>query len=319
MREFNGFATREDIIACFRLLLGRYPSEAEWNGHSALAGTPLNELVSAYLNSLEFRQRGLINANSRIELVTLDRFRMYVATDDALIGNAIRTTRVYEPRVSQLFIERLHPGACVLDIGANIGYFSLLASSLVGSKGDVLAFEPLATNVRLLTANKIVNEFHNIKIFAGAASDGIGTFSIGASYSDGIIGAIPQSAVAALASEFVLAIPVDAVVEKTVDLIKIDVEGHEFRVVTGAMQTIRRSRPMIVSEFSPAALEANSCVSPRRYLDLLRSLGYRISAIGQPGINTNAALLDLARNIHHIDILAEPEGTHEPRTRSSLA
>src|SRR5260370_29579903 len=71
MNDFSAIATQEDILACFRLLLGRYPSEAEWHGHSTLAGTPLHELVGAYVNSLEFRQRGLTVASSRLELVNL--------------------------------------------------------------------------------------------------------------------------------------------------------------------------------------------------------------------------------------------------------
>ena len=306
MADFSAVATTEDILACFRLLLGRYPNASEWPGHSALAGTPLAELVGSYLNSLEFRQRGLIGAGGRLELVNLDGFRMYVAVDDPLIGNPIRSTGVYEPEVSRLFLERLRPGANVLDLGANMGYFSLLAASLVGPSGKVFAFEPLAANVKTLIANRMVNRFTNIEILAGAASDRARTVSIGASYTDGIVGDIPQSAAAALACDFVLTVPVDAVIQTTVDLLKIDVEGHEYRAIAGATETIRRSRPFIVSEFSLGGLEANSGVAPVSYLDLLRSFGYRISVLGRPDLSTNQAILDEARDVHHIEIVAEP-------------
>jgi FkbM family methyltransferase len=229
-----------------------------------------------------------------------------VSADDPLIGNAIRTTGVYEPEVSKLFHERLFPGACVLDIGANIGYFSMLAASLIGREGRVFAFEPLSANVPLLAASALVNQFRNIEIVAAAASDRIKTVSIGASYTNGMIGGLPQAAGSALGCSYVVTIPVDTVVQGKVDFLKIDVEGHEYRAIAGATETIRRSRPVIVSEFSTCGLEANSGVAPVTYLNLLRSLGYGLSAIGQPGAPTNEEILELARLTHHIDILADP-------------
>jgi FkbM family methyltransferase len=304
--DFNPTATTADVLACFRLLLGRYPSETEWPGHSALAGTPLQELVVGYLNSLEFRQRGLLNASSRLKLLDLPQFRMYVPVDDPLIGGAIESAGIYEPRVSEVFRERLRPGARVVDVGANVGYFSLLAASLVGPAGSVVACEPLAGNVCILTANRTINQFGNIDVIAAAASDRIGTVSIGASYTDGIISDIPTSAEAALACDFVLTVPLDSVVQTNVDLIKIDIEGHEYRAIQGALDTIRRSTPIIVSEFSICALQANSRVEPVSYLELLRSFGYRIRVLGQSTASTNREILDAAQNVHHIEILAEP-------------
>ena len=57
--NFNVEATKEDILYCFRLLLGRYPSEDEWTGHSQLAGNQLEAIVTNYLQSLEFKNRNL--------------------------------------------------------------------------------------------------------------------------------------------------------------------------------------------------------------------------------------------------------------------
>jgi hypothetical protein len=111
---------------------------------------------------------------------------------------------------------------------------------------------------------------------------------------------------AALGCDFVITVTVDSVVQSKVDLLKIDVEGHEYRSILGATDTIRRSRPLIVTEFSPGALEANSRVAPLEYLDLLRSLGYRLSVAGQPAKITNEEILALTRGVDHIDLLAEP-------------
>ena len=92
-------ATREDIVACFRLLLGREPHTEELAGHYLLAGSPLDAVVSSYLQSLEFQHRGLLARNSEAELVTLERFQIYVAADDQLIAPNIRAG--YEPETTQ--------------------------------------------------------------------------------------------------------------------------------------------------------------------------------------------------------------------------
>jgi hypothetical protein len=96
------------------------------------------------------------------------------------------------------------------------------------------------------------------------------------------------------------------VVQTNIDLIKIDIEGNEYRAIQGAAGTIRRSTPVIVSEFSVCGLEAISRVEPEMYLELLRSFGYRIRVVGERTASTNREILDMARDVHHIDILAEP-------------
>ena len=89
---------------------------------------------------------------------------------------------------------------------------------------------------------------------------------IGASYTNGIVGPAPESPEAALSADYVAAVRVDDCLppDMPVDLIKIDVEGHEFRALSGARRTIERYHPVILTEFSLAGLEANSRVSGPR-------------------------------------------------------
>jgi hypothetical protein len=98
--------TREDVLACFRLLLGRELSAAENAGHLAFVGTPLESVVSAYLQSLEFRNRGLLQPSTEAEVVEPQRLSIYVAKDDALIAPGIRAG--YEPEVTRVFLEPWH-------------------------------------------------------------------------------------------------------------------------------------------------------------------------------------------------------------------
>ena len=295
-------ATEEDIYACFRLLLGRQPNPEEIPGHMGLAGTSLDAAVSSYLNSLEFRNRGLFQSSDDVELVTLERFSVFVAKDDHLIAPGIRFG--YEPEVTASFLAHLRPGGWVLDVGANCGYFTMLAASL---GANVMAFEPLQRNLRLLHAGLRQNQFDHVRVIGAAASDHAGTLPIGAAFTNGIVGKAPSTAEAALAANYVASVTIDSIVEaEDVSLIKIDVEGHEHRSLLGAVRTIGKRRPVIISEFAPPALEANSGVSGSQYLRLLSGFGYNISIIGRPYINTLEGILEAAAGIDHVDILAVP-------------
>jgi FkbM family methyltransferase len=300
--DLGPLATKGDILACFRLLLGRDPHIEERAGHFGLVGAPLDSVVSSYLQSMEFRKRGLLCPSDEVELVVLDEFSIYVAKDDHLIAPGIRGG--YEPDVARAFVERMGNGT-VIDLGANCGYYSLLAASRGAS---VYAFEPSQRNLRLLHASVALNDLPRITIIAGAASSRIRTLAFAASYTNGVVADVPPGPQGALEADYVTAVRVDDVIPsgECVTLIKIDVEGHEYHAITGAVETIRRCRPVIISEFSPGGIEANSKVSPESYLDLLRSLGYHIYAIGRPDVTKNDAILALTHEIDHIDIVAEP-------------
>jgi FkbM family methyltransferase len=293
-------ATKEDILACFRLLLGRGPEENELPDHFSRVGAPLETVVAIFVGSPEFHQRWL---DDGAEIASLEGFQIYVARNDRFITPGIRAG-CYEPGVTRAFLEHLDDGV-VLDIGANCGYFSLLAAS----RGrTVYAFEPLQSNLRLLHAGVIQNNFSRLHIVAAAASDSRRTLAIIPSDTNGVVEPVPSGPQKALRVEYCSSVRVDDIVlsDDPVSILKIDVEGHEYRAILGAGETIRRSRPVILSEFSPSLLESNSGVSPASYLDLLRSFSYRISAIDQPDIVTNQGLLEFTEGVNHIDILAEP-------------
>ena len=134
--EFDPTATRQDIQSCFRLLLGRAPSPEEWAGHSTLAGGDLRAVVRSYLESREFSERGLIGtrAASDISLTPADGFLIYTDADDLAVGKLV-ASGVYEPAVATLFRDVLRARMVGVDVGANIGSFTMLAASIVGPEG----------------------------------------------------------------------------------------------------------------------------------------------------------------------------------------
>ena len=284
-------ATKEDISACFRLLLGRSPNPEEIHGHFSLAGAPLDAVVGSYLQSLEFQSRGLLAPKTNASLVAFEDFAIYVDPEDRMIGANIRPG--YEPELTRIFSGYVKPGSSVLDIGANCGYFSLLACSLGAT---VYAFEPLASNVRLLMASRARNGWEDkLHVFAAAASAEPGTLSIGAAYSDGVVGELSNDPRIALRLDYTVAVRIDDMIPADADIsfLKIDVEGHEPLALAGAARTIGRCRPVILTELAIPALAANAHVSGRDYLEQLRSSRYRLAAADDPGCDGIEAILAL--------------------------
>jgi FkbM family methyltransferase len=313
-KKLSSIASKEDIQYCFRLLWGREPEAWEWPGHSGFIGQDLSKVVSTYINAEEFRNRHLLNAVPQgVAQVDLSTFSMFVSPEDTFIGQQLLHTKSYEDHVSRIFRERLAPGMAVLDIGANIGYFSLLAASIVGAAGKVFAFEPSADNVRLLAASKALNAFEQVTIIAAAATDILGTYVYLPSLSNGFVrDAAGLSPASILSAVMVFGARIDDLLaeDTKIDFIKIDVEGFEYKALHGARNLILRNRPLIVSEFSPTSLGSSSGVSGKTYLNFLDALGYELSVIGET--TTTPATVDkvleyfAASGSDHIDILAEP-------------
>ena len=313
---FPAEATPADIYHCFRLLLGRNPNAEEWAGHAAMAGQELPGVVASYLKSLEFSLRGLgqREAPEAITLAELPGFRMYCDTSDPAVGRHI-PGGAYEPEVAAIFRRVLRPGMGVIDIGANMGFFSMLSASLVGEAGFVLAVEPNPRNARLLECSRRANGFGQMQVAQVAAGPETGLLALHTSHSTGTASAVADGLAAMLAARTVPSLAIDCLVPagQRIDFIKIDVDGGEYRALLGCGRIIARDRPLIVSEFAPGLLPGLSGIDGAAYLDWLGGFGYSVSVIepdgslrpmGQRWPDVLAA--HRARGTDHIDILAEP-------------
>jgi len=162
-------------------------------------------------------------------------FRMLVDTRD-ILGSSLATRRLWEPHVTPLFRALLSEGDVFADVGAHIGYYTLIASRIVGPTGRVYALEPYLANRQLLEVNVQSNEATNVRILAVAA---------GAARADGVL-SMPHSGDAARMSltadgraveQQVSIVPLADIVDsddvRRLGLIKIDVEGYEDRVLQG--------------------------------------------------------------------------------------
>jgi FkbM family methyltransferase len=198
----------------------------------------------------------------------------------------------------------------VIDLGANIGYYSLLAAAHVGPAGSVAAFEPDLANGALLARSVAANGFGNVTLFPCAAADAAAALDLLLDDSNGRLVRVGTPG-----SRRVQAVALDQLLgpAQPVDLIKMDIEGAEGLALAGMQQIIAASRPTIISEFSPPALQAVSYMAPAEYLAQLRAPGYEIAVIDrrrgvspQPESDAEVMAHFAGSASEHLDLIARP-------------
>ena len=191
-------------------------------------------------------------------------------------------TGIYEPQETLLAQRLLRKGMAVVDVGANWGYFTLLAAHLVGDRGRVLSLEPDPRMFRLLQQNIQRNGLPHVKIVPAAATDRNATTTlVGYSEHDGNFGLsrLSQSASDRGACYQVSGLTLDDVLDaggiKCVDLMKMDVEGGEAAALAGLTRTLGSGRVRwLLLELHPAQLAENGRTTEEA-VDTLRRHGYR--------------------------------------------
>lgn len=159
----------------------------------------------------------------------------------------------------------LRPGDWVLDLGANVGHYTLRMSDLVGQAGRVIAVEPMPDTFALLASNTRLFDNANVSLLNVAVSDRVATVGIELPrFEQGLPNYYQARLTPAEARFSVLTLPIDALaIPKRVSLAKIDVEGHELPVLQGMRRLIERDHPVLIVETGDQATT-----------DLLHSLGY---------------------------------------------
>jgi FkbM family methyltransferase len=311
---FPDHATREDIYYLFRLLLGRNPQEAEWAGHSSQAGQPVGELTRAFVNCQEFNSRKLLARDAgRVASARIGDFLIYADTRDIGVGAHVLNGS-YEPNVTWAFNELVRPGQTVIDVGANIGFFTMLSASRVGPEGHVLAIEPNPANVRLVEASRRANAFEHVLVLQAAASDRLGLLCLYPIHSNGMTDELKGDLADIVNSFTVPCVEIDRVApaDRKISLIKIDIEGAEGLALRGALKTIDRDRPKVITEFSPPGLSGASRMEARDFLGLMTSRGYHIQIVEDGRFRDCGGDHDLvlreyeASRVHHLDLLFAP-------------
>lgn len=194
-------------------------------------------------------------------------------------SNVSRIVRVIEAEAEDSFVEHVHQGDVVYDLGANIGWYSLLAARRVGPGGRVIAFEPSVTNAAYIEWNAAANGFPNVSVVPAAVSDrdgwavflDKGPLMSRLDKDDDEDQARRRAArnPTVLARRTVPVLSLDTWIAQTEQppptLIKIDVEGAEIGALRGMRETLRSARPTLIIE--PHGTR-------KAVVELLESFGY---------------------------------------------
>lgn len=203
-----------------------------------------------------------------------------------IMWNFLSNSRSYEPETSQ-FVERvLKEGDCFVDIGAHIGYFSLLAAKIVGDHGTVFSFEPEKKNYDQLKQNIAMNGLTNIKTFNIAlSSDDKESELFVNSDNDGghalwDVSKHPfnKNSRHAHVKQAVTVATLDSIIQSEsidrIHLIKIDTEGTEYNILQGSLNTIKRCKvPYIICEINRFGLKQMG-TDENRLREFMKDLGY---------------------------------------------
>lgn len=205
--------------------------------------------------------------------------RIPVHTSD-IIQRYLYLFGVWEPHLTAWISRRLRPGDVFVDVGANIGYYSLLAAHLTGPAGHVVAIDPSPDFCQRLTAAARTNRYNTIRVVTTAVADATGprTFYLeAASNLGGTTSVRPRGPIAATFDA--PAAPLPAVLtdyELThARIIKIDVEGAEAAVIRGLAGHLPQLHPdaELVIEITPRSL-AKQQLTPADVIDPLLAGGF---------------------------------------------
>jgi FkbM family methyltransferase len=188
----------------------------------------------------------------------------------------------YEYDKQLIFEKIITQGGVVFDLGAHVGFHTLLASVLVGSKGKVFAFEPMPKNLFYLKQHLSLNSITNVTVIEAAVSDcgGVVSFEENSCSFQGRISSQGNLQVKTVSLDELIAkgeIP-------TPDYLKIDVEGAEMQVFSGAKSLLETAHPTILLATHGHDVHQPCC-------QFLKSLGYQLQPIGGKSLDEADELL----------------------------
>lgn len=213
---------------------------------------------------------------SLIEWVDSDAGHLALPGFDRFILPSLRTTRQWEAEEAAYLRSIVHPGMTVLNVGANVGYSALLMAGQVGDRGLVVAIEPDPLNFHLLSLNIAHNRVRNVLPIHAAAGEATGSIRLQRSPDNTGDHRTANHPLGVAPIEVPL-VAIDDLIppEREVDVVMIDAQGYDHRVVQGMTRTIAAWRPQLVLEFwPPGILEVGD--DPEQVLSDYRELGYEI-------------------------------------------
>ncbi len=245
------------------------------------------EVLEQKLQEIQRDLASLIRANN--SKCTAFGHLMQIDPEDTVITNHLTERGCFELFETKLVQELVKSGDVVLDVGANIGYYTLQFAKLVGPTGHVYAFEPDPDNFKLLCKNIGMNGYSNVTAIQKAVSNRSSTIKLYRNtenhgdhriYNSGEGRATVEVETISL-DEYV------AKIDRQIDLIKFDIQGAEAIAFQGMKQLLQENRSLkIITEFWPRGL-LMSGNNPREFLEQFSDLGFDVKVIDEQAEKLN--------------------------------
>ncbi|MGI6483583.1 MAG: FkbM family methyltransferase [Methanobacterium sp.] len=251
----------------------------------------------------------ITNPNELVLIKVMNK-KMYVNSNDIGIAYPLLKSGIYEEYETETFKNLLQSNTIFIDIGANIGYYTLIAASKI-KDGQIYSFEPVKSNYKLLTKNIKINNINNVKAFQKAISNRNGKIKI---FIDGTnLGnhsLAKNNVIDKTESTEVETIRLDSFfnnLEEIIEedfLIKIDTQGAEGLIVEGAHNLLLNKNIKILMEFWPKGLR-NTHTDPLELLNKLQGYGFNLQLLDEKTkslkiVNKNE-VIDFCDNTEGVD------------------
>ncbi len=206
--------------------------------------------------------------------------RLLLPSEDQVITPILRRYGVWEPAETRFLLSTLRPGDTFVEVGAHVGYFSVLAAKRVGANGAVIAIEPETRNLALLRSNLARNGCTNAHVVPFAAYSTSGWMSLALDEENrGGHRLVPLGQTPTR----IRCAPLDDLVPARVDVVKIDTQGYDHEVVEGMEHTLTTNpRVIVLAELSLSELGRRG-IEPDVAVDRYRELGFTISTFDEYG------------------------------------
>jgi FkbM family methyltransferase len=315
--------TREQAIQIielfYRSLLGRASDPAGLASKAKLleeGKMDESQIALTFLNSPEFKiKRGSALKNSEnfnksniyTKFVTLETLGCkFILPHNSPAVRELQAPGGYERWVLPYFLEHCKPGSTVIDIGASWGVFALPAAKRVGSSGMVYAIEASAVNCKVIIQSAIASEIQNIEVLPFGVSDRLGNEQLK------IQTVTNNNAIKSHQKwdnedfhkvDIIPIIPLDFLLPAIgkVDLVKIDIEGMEYRAFTGGRKLLAEHRPVVFMEYSPIFQQDGSGVDGKELLKIFVDLDYKIEILHRNRPAEEVSGQSGSETIQHVD------------------
>jgi FkbM family methyltransferase len=294
------------VTALYRLLLVREPDP---DGLAAYAGAlrsnrlTVDQVARTLVESAEFKRRtGSAADYVRVKAHGCD----FVVPSGAPVAAELVSEEGYEPWVLPYFLIQCRPGMTVVDLGASWGAFALPAARRVGRDGVVFAVEVSHWNCQVLFMSAKASSLDNVRILPFGVSDRLGCELLANQHATNNNGLQPGRDVAlddVAGYSLVPVLPLDLLRSALgrVHVLKMDIEGMEYRASLGAISLLQEQRPLVFTEYSPEFQRAGSKVDGAELLGLFLDLGYHIEILHRDVTRELVTGLDRSATIARVD------------------